>query len=468
MSEQVKSRHYDVAVVGGGAAGVNAAIAASENGARTVLIEGNPFVGGELLSGLPILGCCNSQGEWLAGGPAQQLLDACEALDGYVGKLLFDWRTSWGACVDPEIMKLAILDTLSKHDVSLLVSTSAQDVIVDDESVIRGIVVRNKSGRTLITADAFVDASGDGVVANGAGAELERGDSEGNFQPVSLTFRISNVNFSRFLEFVRDNPNEFMLSQNAIIKHSPEESAHEIYESGYPFVALTAEDPSTIMAKAIETGEMFPSTGIWIWPTSMPRKEVGFNTTRVANIDPTNEEVLGNIFATLSDQVQTAVKFARKYLPGYENSYLAGVAPRIGIRETYRIVGEAVLRNSDVLEGNKSDEVVAKGGHHVDLHGSGTYQKRIPVKDGKSYDVPYGALIPKHVKNLLVAGRLLSSEREANGSVRHMGSCMSTGQAAGTAAALCANGNLKDVRSLDTGQIRDAVKSHGGVIDGVA
>ena len=144
------------------------------------------------------------------------------------------------------------------------------------------------------------------------------------------------------------------------------------------------------------------------------------------------------------------------------------MAPWIGVRETRRVVGETVLTEADVLGGHKSEDGIAKGGHHVDVHGSGTYQKRTPVSGGRSYDIPYGCLIPKALANVLVAGRCISSTREANGSVRVMGQCLATGEAAGTAAAVCATEGWSDVRSVSTARLRNRLKSQGAIIDGTS
>jgi hypothetical protein len=119
-----------------------------------------------------------------------------------------------------------------------------------------------------------------------------------------------------------------------------------------------------------------------------------------------------------------------------------------------------------VYEGRKFDDGVAKGGHHIDIHGSGTHQKRTPVKDGRSYDIPYGCLVPQRLSNVLVAGRCLSSTREANGSARTMGQCMSTGEAAGTAAAMCTEFGWADVRQVPVQDLRQALRAQGAVLDG--
>lgn len=138
----------------------------------------------------------------------------------------------------------------------------------------------------------------------------------------------------------------------------------------------------------------------------------------------------------------------------------------MGIRETRRVVGDYELSTEDVLEGRKSERGIAKGAHHVDLHGSGKDQERIPVRDGRSYDIPYDCLLPRGLTNVLVAGRCFSSSRGANGSARVMGPCMAMGQAAGTAAALMSANEWHVARSVPIEKLRETIRSQGGVVDG--
>ena len=458
----IHTQHYDVVVVGGGSAGVAAAISAKRNGASVVLIDAGPNVGGEMLSGLPIDGCLNGRGEWIVGGVARELFAGCEALGGYIGPV-FDWRLIHAVCVDPEVFKLVVVDELARHGVPLLLYTFAQDVVAENGAV-RAIEVVNKRGRTLITGDVFVDCSGDGDVAVMAGAESEKGSPGGEFQPVTLVFRMSNVDGMAYLRFVRDHPDEFILGESPIIDKTPAECAQALYDQGLPFAGLSAK--GSVLSHAIATGAMFPTMAVYIWPTSLQRREVGFNTTRIADLDATDSEALSRALSGLTQQVGMAMRFAKEQLPGFDQAFLSGVAPRVGIRETRRIVGDYVLTREDVVTGRKSSDVIAKGGHHVDVHGSGTNQVREPVRDGDSYDIPFGCLIPKSLSNVLIAGRSLSSTREAHGSARVMGQCLATGEAAGLAAAMCAANGWTDVRSVPVHELQERLKAQGAVIDG--
>jgi len=462
VSQVLNTRSYDVVVIGGGSAGVAAAVASAKSGAETLLVEAGPILGGDLLSGLPIDGAVNARGEWIIGGISRELFASCEALGGYIGPIC-DWRLMYGVCIDPEAMKLAVIEVIARHNVVPLLYTFAEDLVVEDGRV-SGVIVVNKNGRTLLTANQFIDCTGDGDIAVMAGAPSEKGGEGGVFQPVTLVFRMGPVDPQPFLEFVRDNPDQFMLAENPVFNVTRAEAAMNIYQAGYTKAALTAK--GSILRDAITSGEMYPTMGVYMWPTSLQRHEIGLNTTRVADLDATDTEALSASLPTLVEQARIAMRFVKRHMPGLAGATLSGVAPRIGIRETRRIMGEYVLTAEDVREGRKFEDGVAKGGHHIDIHGSGTHQKRTPVKDGRSYDIPYGCLVPRTLSNVLVAGRCLSSTREANGSARTMAQCMSTGEAAGTAAAMCVECGWDDVRQVPVQDLRQALKSQGAVLDG--
>lgn len=466
MSGLIQYQNYDVIVLGGGASGIVAAVAASQGGARTALIEKGTAPGGELLSGMAVLGSSNSQGEWLIGGPAMELITRLEKMGGFVGRP-FDGRTMWGACVDPEAMKLVIPEMLSDSGVVSYLGSAATDVVARDGRV-HGLVVEGRNGPLLLSASTFVDASGDAFLSKHAGAEFEYGAPDGTLQPMSLMFRASDVDFGRLLEFVRDHPEEFMLGESDILTKSPAELAQDIYDAGIPFMCLQAEGEGTLLRRAIDAGDMYPTTGMYMYPTSVARQELCLNTTRLVGVDPFDTAAAAEAMATLSGQIMKALTFLRKEVPGFADANLSGVAPRIGIRETRRIVGEDRLETDDVVTGRKRPDVVAKGGHHIDIHGSGTDQHRVHVKGGRSYDIPFGALVPQGVRNVMVSGRCFSSSREANGSARHMGSCLAMGQAAGTAAAMSARQSIDDVRLLSIESLQKTLRKQGAILDGVA
>jgi hypothetical protein len=318
MGSALNHKHYDVVVVGGGSAGCAAAIAAKKQGANVLLVEAGPALGGELVSGLPIDGCLNQRGEWIVGGVARELFDALDEAGGYIGPL-FDWRLIWAVCLDPEMFKLVIVETIARYKIPVLLYTFAEDVVMGPDGSVQGIIVVNKNGRTLITADAFVDCSGDGDVSVLAGADFLHGSPKGEFQPITLVFRMTNVDYGRYVTFVRDHPEEFILGESTVIDKSAAECAEEIYKSGYPFAGIKASGP--LLSREINSGRMFPCTAVYVWPTSIQRREVGINTTRIANVDATDTVKLSMALSTLTDQVNKAMRFLQEQVPGFEQSF---------------------------------------------------------------------------------------------------------------------------------------------------
>jgi hypothetical protein len=452
MGRTIETKHVDVLVVGGGSAGVAAALGARKNGAETLLVEAGPAVGGELISGLPILGRLDARGERIVSGVIDELLEACQPLNGYAGDAC-DYRLTWATCVDGDVMRLAIQELLARYGVQVLVNTFADDVVVDGSSV-EGVVVMNKSGRTLVTADVVVDCSGDGVVAIQAGADYNEGGDAGEFQPISLIFQMGDVDFDSYLSFVRDKPEEFLLAENPVYPDDKAECARRVHDAGPPFFTGLSAD-GQLLGAAIESGDMFPTTAMYTSTSNLPAREVTLNATRVADLDPTSPVDISDALATLADQVGQCIRFLSDEIPGFETAHLTGISPRVGVRETRRVVGEYVLTSDDVIAGRSFETAIASGGHHIDIHGSGTDQTRIPVEGGGSYDIPYECLIPVNLENVLLAGRCLSADREAFGSARVIGQCVATGQSAGAAAAWYADHGASDVRDVPASRIRD-------------
>ena len=457
---------HDVIVLGGGPAGVAAAAAAAKNGADTLLVEAGTMLGGELLSGMAIDGVLNARGQYVVGGISDELFAECRAMGGFLGPLC-DYRLICYVCCDPEVMTIAIPRLLGRSGVRSILHTLATDVVMEGNRV-TGLVVVNRSGRTLLEAEHFLDCSGDGDLAAMAGAPYETGDANGQLQPLSMAFRMAGVQTDPLLRFVVDHPGNVALGESAYLRggKTDAELARELARQGQPCVFFKADGP--FLAAAIQSGELFPTALVMIQPTSAARREVCVNTTRVArNIPGTDVAGVSGALPELLEQVWTASAFLRKRVPGFETSTLSGIAPRVGVRETRRIMGEYVLTGEEAAAAAKHRDVVAKGAQHVDIHLAGTAQVRIPIADGGSYDIPWGCLVPKSLANVLIAGRCLSATREGMGTARTMGPCMAMGQAVGTAAAMCVRGGLREARELDTAALQRRLREQGAVLDGV-
>jgi hypothetical protein len=467
MAQRFNQAHFDVVVLGGGASGVAAAASAAKNGRKTLIIESGTMLGGELLSGMSLDGVLNARGEYVVGGFSDELFAECRDMDGFIGPV-HDQRLICYVCVDPEIMKIAVMRVLERHGVTPWLLTYAEDVVARD-GVVTGLVVVNKSGRTLVTADHFIDCSGDGDLAVLAGAPYEISDATGDLQPVSLMFRMSNVDTRALLQFAQANVSSLAVGESDYIRgnRTDQQLVDLLVEQGQPSVFFKSEGP--FLGDAIRRGDLAPTALIMIQPTSKARREVCVNATRVGgNIDGTDTAALSATVGTLMEQVWKTSEFLKKQLPGFGKATFAGLAPRVGVRETRRIMGDYVLTREDVVSGRKFPQTaIAKGAQHVDIHQSGTTQIRIPIANGGSYDIPFGCLLPRGLKNVMVAGRCLSATREGMGTARTMGPCMAMGQAAGTAAAMCAERGHAEVREFPVADLQKRLKENGAVIDGV-
>jgi len=453
----------DVMVVGAGAAGVAAALGAAKTGAKVLLVTSEGVIGGDAITGLPLLGVCNARGERIVGGVLNDLFDTCREMNGYIGPVC-DWRMVYGVCVDPNVLCLAIAQAMEACGIQLLMNATVC-AVESEKGRIRSVAVVCKDGTVLDVNPKFiVDATGDANIACMAGFPYESGSREGDFQPVSLVFRVCNVDFKSLLDFVRHNPDEIILAENPAMDLDRARCAQKVFEQGYPYIAISSA--GTLLGNAIQEHDMFPCTAFFVTPTSVQRKEVGINVTRRAGINPCDQKELSDSYVILCRQIQKAFGFLCSAVPGFKQSEISGIAHRVGVRETRRIIGDCVLKTEDVKTGKKCADGVAKGAHHIDVHGKGKDQVRIPVDDGQSYDIPFGCIIPKGSRNLLAAGRCISSTREANGSARVMGTCMSTGEAAGTAAALCVIGELTDVHALGVNDLRRVLTEHAVILEG--
>lgn len=461
----MQTRHFDVVVVGAGSAGIAAAIAAARNGVQVALVEAGPMLGGELLTGMTIDGAINARGEAVIGGVLDDIVSRCAALGGFVARLN-DWRLIRYIAYDPEIMKLAIAQAIYDAGVHVMLYSFVEEVVRNGDRL-HGIIVHNKDGRTQLTANVFVDASGDADLCALAGCKMLPHDDPGPPQPVSMMFRMAGVETEPLLHFICKHPDYLAIGESAAIRdgRTDAEIVQEIARQGQPCVFFKGDGP--LLANAIARGEMFPTALIMIQPTSAARKEVCVNATRVSLFNPLEPEALSAALRDLVGQILQCAEFLRRNVPGFEQANISGVAPRIGIRETRRIAGDIVLATEDVLRARKRPDGIAKGCHHVDVHQAGTGQIRIPVQNGGSYDIPYGCLLPQGLSNTIVAGRCLSASREAQGSARVMGTCLGMGQAAGTAAALaCGQNTPADLRAIGIEPLRMRLKEQGAILEG--
>ena len=405
----------EVVVVGGGPAGFASAIAASRNGAQVLLIERYGFLGGTATAGL--IGCMHGWG-WGDGrvvqGIAHELVERLLKAGGTPGYLSY-WKSHPGLAgityvpYDPEMMKRIMLEMVEEAKIDLLLHSLAFDAIIKGQEV-KGVEVQTKSCRQLVLGDIVIDATGDGDVAVAAGVPYEIGRKEdGSIQPVSLMFRMGNVDVDALLEWREQE---------------------------------VSKKPNLIASGGF-LPEGFPVKGAFAFFYTR-KNEVIILATRISGINGTNVEDLTRAEIEARKQVVEVVDFLKKNVPGFSSSYLIDTAVQVGIRETRRIIGEYVLSANDIVTGARFNDVVAKGVYPIDIHKSS--DSGITFVRSKPYDIPFRCLLPLKIDNLLVAGRCISTTHEAHASTRVIATCMATGQAAGTAAALAVRDKLPPKR----------------------
>jgi hypothetical protein len=442
----------DVVVVGGGPAGLVAALAARRAGADVLLIERYGYLGG-LMTG----GFVTKPQAPVVGGIPEQVFERAKALGGARGNMQYKLRdgsyTYFMSPVDPETMKRVALEMTEEDGVKLLLHSLVVSPIVEDNRL-RGVIVENKSGRQAISAETVVDASGDADIAADAGAPYEVGRREdGVTQPMTMMFRMGNVNVNELVDYARSNPDDFTFTYYPTVKDSLREESNRLNVVLEGFWRLQDE-------AARQSGFQRPRMGFNV-KTGMGPGDVFVNATRITEGLGTNVLDLTKGEVQVRRQVHEFVAFMREFVPGFEQSYLLDTTSEIGVRETRRVTGEYTLVFDDIVSGRRFDDVIAKGYGVVDIHEPGGRGLRFDAV--KEYQIPYRCLVPKKIDNLVVAGRCISCDHESLGTVRTIPACMYTGQAAGTAAALSAK---KDVapRNLSVTELQTALVEQKAVI----
>jgi hypothetical protein len=456
-------KQSEVVVVGGGTAGVVAAIAAARNKADTILIERYGSLGGMSTGGM--INFYNSfhnlKGDQVIGGIAWEIVERLTKLGGTPGALP-DYTGLTGSLTifNQKLLELLLFKMLEQSGAKLLLHSYLSDVTVDNGAIKETVFV-NKSGKTIVTGAVFIDSTGDADLAYLAGTPCEKTDKAVT-QPVTLEFRVAGVDAEQVKDYIYNHPEQFEL----------EVAPQEIYNQKY-LVHWCAFIPSLIAYD--EAGKLTGGlTHKQIWfNTHEPeagRGIITFNATRVANIDGTNVEDLTYAEVEARKQIPILINFFRENIPGFENAYLIDFASQLGVRETRRIVGEYQLTKEDVREGHRHADVIAKAVSQIDIHGSNQDEKKFFwIKQPKTqtyfdYDIPYRALLPQNINNLIVACRAISATREAHGSVRFMPPCMAIGEAAGVAAALSVREKVSP-KEVDVQVLQKALCAQGVILN---
>ena len=419
---------YDVVVCGGGPGGIMAAIAAARGGAKTCLIERYGFLGGMATAGLVApISVFNYNGRRIINGLPWEFVERLEQIGGAreekpLGNITFS----------SEKYKLVAQRMLKEAGVDIYFHSYITGVGIDKNAGsnrIEYVIIDNKNGAEAVAGKYFIDATGDSDLAAMAGVPMQ--PVKGQLQPASLIFMLSGVDTDAL----------------PMIRHS---------QQGVNYHDLMIRD---LFTKLREEGtEDVPMFGGPWYCGILADGIVLVNMTRHF-ADMTDNRVAGEMECLLRENAHRYTELLRKYIPAFKNAELIATAPMTGIRETRRIKGAHTLTGEEYLEAIDFEDSVARGCHPVDIHSANSTNQRCQFMKDAGF-VPYRSLYATEYPNMLVAGRNFSADEVASASVRVQASVMGLGQAAGTAAAMCVEGNT-DVNGIDTDELRRRLVNMG-------
>lgn len=407
-------KKYDLVVVGGGFAGVAAALAAARAGAKVLIVEKSNCLGGAAVNCLvnpfmPYWTEIDGKRVELSAGIFKEIHDRLEARHAIRGISFLE-----------EELKYILNEMVIDAHIDLLFHAYIYTAEKLDKDI-SSIKVATKSGTMCIEANYFIDATGDAQLAYLAECPTVLGREPDHLcQPMTLCFRLGNVDIESF----------FASSERLKIAHQ----------------------------QSLEAGELMnPRENILVFRTPI-KNVLHFNTTRVVKKDPTSPEEVTEAEILARKQIYEIYDFMKKHADGLKDSFLMMTAAEIGVRESRMIVGDYVLTEQDCRNCIKFEDAIAACNYDIDIHnpeGTGTSHYYFPA--GEYYTVPYRSLIPKGVSNMLVAGRCISSDHGAQASYRVMPVVCCIGEAAGSAVGLAVKQNCT-VREIDVKELQNELK----------
>ena len=441
-------RRFDVVVAGAGTAGVFAALAAARQGAKTLLIERKGYPGGTVVEGGTALHSFFNLWKAFPGVPKRQVVkgipqEIVERLvkaggtSGHAEMLLGYNSDSICTAIDTEIYKLVAFEMLVEAGVSCAVNTLLAGAIMESSRV-KGVIAESRAGREAIFANSFVDCTAYGDLAAFAGAKY----TEPNDYPVVNSMGVGGINLDRYAEFLQSHNGVDQLAKGLRSGREGQIVRLQCNGKGLPAEFKTAAAKiglSMTITTVQDDYFMFVKMGL-----KMP-------------VSPTNRDAVSVAELELRKRQAKAIALFRKYLPGCEKAFIARTSPSLNIRRARVVACDYDITRSDVLDGvHFADDVFAYGFHDN--------APRLKIKGGGTYGIPYRALRVVGVENLLAAGMMITSNYDAHMSTRNTVCCMGQGQAAGTAAALCAAKKC-DARELPYRDLRDALLTANVVIE---
>ncbi|WP_035357268.1 FAD-dependent oxidoreductase [Acholeplasma granularum] len=438
---------YDVIVCGAGPSGLVAAIAAKRQGMKVLLLESSGLIGGSTTQSLvsPWM-TFTDNGKQVNKGIAEEIVSRLVKKGYSLGHI----DDPIGFCdtitpIDIEGVKSFFFELIEEEDIDLLLHAFLFDCEVKD-NIIKKIKVTTKSGILELEAHVFIDATGDGDLSYLAKNDFIIGKGDNLSQPMTMMFHLDNVDISKIKTYIKNNPSDFHI----------ERPYNKCYTAGSGFFSLVQK------AKELNDFDL-PRDRVLFFEELKPN-QVSINMTRVQNKSGLDAYELTQAEIEGRKQIQKAHQFLKKYVEGFENSYIIRTPSKIGVRETRHIKGIYTLTKEDVLNNQTFDDSICVASFPIDIHApKGDEMNLFNQRNIKAYEIPLRTLIPTKTKNLVVTGRCISATHEANASLRVTASVMSLGQAAGTLSSLAVKNKIY-VKDVDYKEVQENLIKNGQII----
>ena len=414
----------DVLVLGGGPSGFAAALTAAEMGAKTLLVEQYGFLGGMATAALVM-----PWNVWAKPVTTKDIGGIYGKLIGLLDKRGGSFRFSGQTVLrsfHPQILKMGMDEMALQAGVKILFHTLAVDALREKEPI-TAVVLQNKTGKGIVKAKTIVDATGDGDVAFRAGAKFLEPKESHQSQPGTLIFLMGGVDIPTMIDYLRAQPSE--------IGDWP--PSDEMRFSDGEHICMSGFSQAIDRAKS----DGVPLLGTQLILCSTPiRGLVSVNITKVYGIEIQDPWSISRAEIEARRQIGVAIDFLKRYIPGFDRSYLADLGVQIGIRETRRVAGDIIMEMRGMHSGQYFSDRIARlfNVGHLDFTGTDSGGNPTVHFEYLAEDllIPIGSLIPEGIENLCISGRCISADPEVFGYIRTQTACFATGQAAGTLAAL--------------------------------
>lgn len=422
-------RQYDIIVAGGGFAGAAAAISAARLGKNVLLFDKANAMGGAACNCLvnpfmPYRTKIDGKTTRLSSGLFEEIQKRLSEVRNELSELKFAENDSF---FGEEHLKLALNRMACEAGVHLLYHATLCGVKKNGKKL-ESVTVATKAGNIELCADYFIDATGDADLSVAAGVKTRLGRPQDSLcQPMTLCFRVGNVDVDGFY------------------------AEREKWQSLY--------------AKLLAEGKLRnPRENILVFRT-IQKGVLHFNSTRIVKKNPTDPFDVTEAEIEAREQAIELFLLLKHNIEAMKDAELLSTAAEIGVRESRMIDGEHILTGKEIIDCCRFEDSIACGNYDVDIHnpeGSGTSHYYFP--DGQYYQIPYRSLVPRDIDNLLVAGRCISVDHEAQASIRIMPIVCCLGEAAGVGAAVAFDGKCA-AKDADIQTIRDILHKSGAVID---